>query len=288
MFHRSDSEIYVPDGLPAAPALGRTTHLAVGAHQDDIEFMALQGILDCFGRTDRWFCGAIVTDGAGSPRNDIYADAGDEDMMRIRRAEQKKAACVGEYGSCVLLSHPSGRVKDPDETVVVEDLRRLLVAAHPEVVYTHNPADKHDTHVATFLRLLAAIRSLPRTERPAKFLGCEVWRSLDWLCDSEKVVDDVGRHPNLGAALSSVFDSQIVGGKRYDAAVAGRRLANATFFESHRVDSAQALSYAIDMTPLIVDDSLDPNGFIQARILNFSREVTERVATLTSMGPDSV
>ena len=288
MFHRTDSEIFVPDNLPAAAALGRTTHLAVGAHQDDIEFMALQGVLDCFGRLDRWFCGAVVTDGAGSPRNGIYAACTDEDMMRIRRAEQKKAATVGEYGSCVLLAHPSVRVKDPNETAVVDDLRRLLLSSRPEVVYTHNPADKHDTHVATFLRLLAAIRSLPLQDRPAKLLGCEVWRSLDWLCDSEKVVDDVGRHPNLGAALSSVFDSQITGGKRYDAAVAGRRLANATFFESHRVDAAQALSFSLDMTPLVTDEGLDPSVFIFEHIRKFSDEVTDRVSKFTLKGANSV
>ncbi len=285
MFHRNDSEVFVPDGLPAAEALARTTHLAVGAHQDDLEFMALQGVLDCFGRTDRWFCGAVVTNGAGSPRSGLYASCTDVDMMRIRRTEQKKAATVGEYGACVLLGHPSGRVKDPDETIVVDDLRRLLLATRPSVVYTHNLADKHDTHVATLLRLVAAIRSLPPAMRPQRLLGCEVWRSLDWLCDEEKVVDDVGRHPNLGAALSSVFDSQIAGGKRYDAAVAGRRLANATFFESHAVDAATALSFALDMTPLMRDGAPDSADFIEDRIRRFSAEVKERVSNLTRHEP---
>jgi len=285
MFHRSDSEVYVPDGLPAAEALARTTHLAVGAHQDDIEFMALQGVLDCFGHTDRWFCGAVVTDGAGSPRTGLYAACTDADMMRIRRAEQKKAALVGEYGACVLLSHPSARVKDPTETAVVEDLRRLLRATSPTVVYAHNPADKHDTHVATMLRLVEAIRGLPPEDRPQRLLGCEVWRSLDWLCDDEKVAEDVARHPNLGAALSSVFDSQIAGGKRYDAAVAGRRLANATFFESHAVDLATALSFSLDMTALIRDDTLSPADFLAARIRRFSDEVQERVSRLTRLAP---
>ena len=34
---RDTSEVYVPDGLDAEQALARTTHLAVGAHQDDLE-----------------------------------------------------------------------------------------------------------------------------------------------------------------------------------------------------------------------------------------------------------
>ena len=285
MFTRTDSEIFVPDGTSIAEALARTTHLAVAAHQDDIEFMALQGVLACFGRTDRWFCGAVTTDGAGSPRSGIYADCTDADMMRIRRSEQKKAATVGEYGACVLLSHPSARVKDPDETRVVTDLRTLLLATRPSTVYTHNPADKHVTHVATFLRLLSAIRSLPAAERPEKFFGCEVWRSLDWVCDAEKVVDDVGAHPNLGAALSQVYDSQIAGGKRYDLAVAGRRLANATFLESHAVDEAQSLAFSLDCTPLVRDDTLDPAAWISGCIRRFEAEVLGKVTGLTASRP---
>ena len=45
-----------------------TTHLGVGAHQDDLEFMALHGILECYQRPDRWFSGIMVTDGRGSSR----------------------------------------------------------------------------------------------------------------------------------------------------------------------------------------------------------------------------
>jgi hypothetical protein len=60
-------------------------------------------------------------------------------------------------------------------------------------------------------------------------LGCEVWRNLDWLLDEDKQGLPVDDRPNLAAALSGVFDSQISGGKRYDLAVQGRRLANATF-----------------------------------------------------------
>ena len=40
-----DADVFVPDESSLAEALAKTTHLAVGAHQDDIEFMALHGIL---------------------------------------------------------------------------------------------------------------------------------------------------------------------------------------------------------------------------------------------------
>ncbi|RPJ85479.1 MAG: PIG-L family deacetylase, partial [Acidobacteria bacterium] len=71
--HMPNAEIFVPGDEPAADALARTTHLCLAAHQDDIEIMAFHGISECFGRTDRHFTGVTVTDGAGSPRDGIYA-----------------------------------------------------------------------------------------------------------------------------------------------------------------------------------------------------------------------
>ena len=35
--HMPAAEIYIPDGVAASEALTRTTHLAFGAHQDDLE-----------------------------------------------------------------------------------------------------------------------------------------------------------------------------------------------------------------------------------------------------------
>ncbi|MEW6073819.1 MAG: PIG-L family deacetylase [Planctomycetota bacterium] len=248
-----DADIFVPDGTPLPAALARTTHLCIGAHQDDQEFMAYHGIVECFGRSDRWFTGVVVTNGAGSARTGPYAGFTDEEMMAVRRREQRKAAGLGEYSCQIQLLHPSAVAKDPASPVVVADLRAILEVARPEVVYLHNPADKHDTHVACALRAIAALRALPAEARPRQVLGCEVWRDLDWLLDADKVVLRVDRRENLAAALAGVFDSQLAGGKRYDLAVAGRRRANATMFESHAVDAAQGLSWAMDLTPLVAD-----------------------------------
>ena len=46
------AEIFVPDGFPAEEALKRTTHMAISAHQDDIEIMAYDGVLKCFQQKD--------------------------------------------------------------------------------------------------------------------------------------------------------------------------------------------------------------------------------------------
>ena len=94
-FHQESAEIFIPDGLSSEATLARTTHLGVGAHQDDLEIMALSGILDCFQREDKWFCGVVVTDGSGSPRGDLYKDFNDDEMRIVRRKEQKKAAILG-------------------------------------------------------------------------------------------------------------------------------------------------------------------------------------------------
>ena len=274
----SGAEIFVPDGKPVDEALARTTHMGIGTHQDDLEIMAYHGILECFGSSDKWFLGMTVTNGAGSPRDDLYADYTDEDMQNVRRAEQKKAAVVGEYAAVALLDYSSSAVKDPANREVVEDIKRVVDAARPSVVYTHNLADKHDTHVAVALRVIQALRELPENARPKAVYGCEVWRDLDWMNDEDKVPLDVASHENLAAALLGIFDSQICGGKRYDLATVGRRRANATYHASHGTDVTTSLIFAMDLTPLIVDPKLDVQEYTAGYIRRFADEVSARLA----------
>jgi len=275
------AEIWVPDGLPVEQALARTTHMAIAAHPDDAEIMALDGILAGFGSQERWFTAVIVTNGAGSPRDGLYAAYTDEQMQAVRRLEQKKAAMVGEYAAAVLLNHASSAVKDAGNQGPIEDLRSVIAAAGPELIYTHNLADKHDTHVAVALRTIAALRALPESARPRRLYGCEVWLDLDWMSDEDKIVFRLDAHDNIGVALVSVFDSQIAGGKRYDWATTGRRRANATYYESHAVDVAQLMSFAMDLTPLIQDPELDPARYVQGFIQRFASEVNERLKRLS-------
>jgi LmbE family N-acetylglucosaminyl deacetylase len=243
--------------------------------------MALHGILQCYGKADRWFLGITVTDGSGSPRDGLYARFTDAEMQEVRRSEQRKAACIGDYAAMAQLDFPSAAVKDPDRGDVVEDIRLLLEAARPEVVYTHNLADKHDTHIAVALRTLRALRALPEGSRPRLVLGCEVWRDLDWMLDDDKVPLDVSAHPNLASALVGVFDSQISGGKRYDLATLGRRQANATYRESHSTDTATALTNAMDLTPLIRDPDRDIATFMLGHLERFQADVAARMRKFT-------
>ena len=272
-FHFDTAEIYIPDGVSIEEALARTTHLCIAAHQDDIEIMAAQPIVECFQQDDKWFTGVVVTNGRGSPRNGIYEKYSDDEMRDVRFKEQRKAAFVGEFAAQIMLDYPSSIVKDGSQSTPVDDIVAILQATRPQYVYTHNIADKHTTHIGVVMRVLSALRALDVHTQPSKVYGCEVWRNLDWMRDAEKVVMDNSSQKNLQAALLGVFDSQISGGKRYDLAAMGRRMANATFFESHDVDEASDLSYAMDLTPLMKDPDLKVTDYVKGFIDRFYQDV---------------
>ncbi len=276
-FESSDVDVYVPDGEPDEAALARTTHLGIGAHQDDLEIMAIDGILKCYHRDDAWFAGVIVTNGAGSPRAGEFKDFSNEEMVRARNDEQTRAAEIGAFGAQILLGYPSEALKDGTDARTVDDIESLLRAASPEVVYTHNLMDKHDAHVAVALRVIEATRRLPQESRPRKLYGCEVWRDLDWLMDEDKVVFDCSEHEDLQRRLLEVFESQVAGGKRYDLAALGRRRANATYLDPRHVDEVAGAVFGIDMTPLIQDDELDVAQFASNLTAKFQSDVASRL-----------
>src|SRR4029453_964571 len=102
----------------------------------------------------------------------------------------------------------------------------------------------------------------------------------EWLAAEDKVALDVSGRDSLGAALMGVFESQIVGGKRYDLAVPARRLAHATYHDSHSVDASTALCLAMDLTPLVKDPALAVAAFVQERIDRFAADVRRRIEAL--------
>jgi LmbE family N-acetylglucosaminyl deacetylase len=268
--HNPTAAIFLPDGQSHP-----ITHLGIGAHQDDLEFMALPGIVA--GYAARGFGGVTCTDGAGSPRAGRYAQFTDDQMRAERRREQNEAARLGRYGVMMQLDYPSAAVKDPRNESFGADLRAILAATRPRVVYTHHPADKHDTHVAVAVATIRAVRALPAADRPEQVLGCEGWRGLDWLPDAEKVVLAVTGHEELAAQLNACFQTQIAGGKRYDLAVLGRRRANATFLESHATDRAEQVCYAMDLTPLARAPDLDIVEYVTGFVRRLENDVRRRL-----------
>lgn len=279
-FSRPEADLYIPDGASFDQALARTTHLCVAAHQDDVEIMAQAGIDDCKDGPGRFFTAVVGTDGAGSPRTGPYAGLTDGQMKLVRRGEQRRAAEIGGYGLMIQLAHPSSDVKRPGAAGVRSDLAAIFGGCRPEVVFLHNPADKHDTHVGLLLRCLEALRSLPPERRPRRVLGCEVWRGLDWIVDADKIPLDAGRRPDLALALLKVFDSQVAGGKRYDLAAIGRRAANATFHTSHQSDRMAGVIWAMDLSPLVADPALSVAAYTLAYVDRLRADIADRLSRL--------
>jgi len=277
---RSRSEVFVPDGIASAQALSRTTHLAIGAHPDDLEIMAVHGILECLASEAQWFAGVIATDGAGSPAVPGEPPASKEAIREARRAEQKRAAELGRYGALVFLDHTSAEAKDPANDALARDLDAVLRATAPEVVYTHNLADVHDTHVAVALSVIAACRTLPSSERPRRVIGCEVWRDLDWLSAEAKVALPVDGHEELEGSLIRIFESQIRAGKRLDAGALGRRRANATFNEIREADAHEGIVWGMDLTRA-AHGQIEPVDLLAEHLRVFETDVLARIRRFT-------
>jgi LmbE family N-acetylglucosaminyl deacetylase len=273
------ADIHVPDGVAPELAFGRVTDLAIVAHPDDVEFLALAAIGECWDADDRWFGGVTCTDGAGSARTGRYASLSPDELAGLRRDEQRAAADIGRYSVAVQLGFPSAEARSPEgHATLVGELVSLLAATRPVNLYTHNLFDKHATHVAVAAATVSAVRAMAVEQRPMRMVGVEAWRDLDWLGDAEKVRLDVSRFSALADDLARCYPSQL-DGKAYDVAARGRRQANATFFEPRAADDSDEVIVAIDLTPLARNDDVDPVLFATRTIDRFRDEV---VATLAS------
>lgn len=249
--------------------------LVITAHQDDIEIMCPYGIIKNFNDKNAGMTAVVVTDGGGSPRAGAYADYTYDQMVKVRQQEQIDAAKMCEYADLVMLQYKSAEIKDKNNQSPVNDLVEIYKNYRPEVVYIHNLADKHATHIAVANKCIEALRQLPKELRPKKLYGCECWRNLDWMPDEDKVSFDVSGEENdklLMRALGAHV-SQVMGGKRYDLAVQGRRISNATFGASHACDTAKQISLAMDLTPLLLDDTIVPRDFVIAYVEKFKSEI---------------
>ena len=221
------NKLFIPDGTPEPDALQRITHLGIGAHQDDLEFMAFHGILACFAREDHWFGGVTCTNGAGSSRTGPYADFTDEQMMAIRRRGTEHRRRHRWLCRDVPARLSQQRGEKPDRSGA-EKRSDGNPHRHPAGSRLHPQPRRQARHPHRRDRRRACRRcaNCRATSGPKQVIGCEVWRDLDWLPDDDKVLMDVSGRDNLAAALNGVFDSQIAGGKRYDLATLGRRAAN--------------------------------------------------------------
>jgi LmbE family N-acetylglucosaminyl deacetylase len=273
--HLAQASVLIPDGMAQPQALQRTTHLGIGAHPDDLEFMAFHGILACHTSREQWFCGVTCTNGAGSLLPGSYATYTPEQIIAVRQQEQRDAALIGNYGAMLQLGYTSAQAKQARAAGLVDDLKAILLATRPKVIYTHNLLDKHDTHLAVAIAAIISLREVSMIYQPERLIGCEVWRDLDWLANEQKVVMDVSGADALGRQLNRAFASQQAS-KNYDEAVTGRRAANACFGDLAS-DSATQTIVGIDLLPLLADTSLDITAFALAKIDAFRAQVAKQL-----------
>lgn len=271
---------FIPNQEDEEKALSKTTHLCFAAHQDDIEIMAYSAIIECYNKKNKWFMGVNVADGAGSPRTGKFANFTNEEMMIERIKEQNKASEIGKYSAQIQLMYPSSKIKDASNENIVEDIKKIILKTKPEIIYTHNLMDKHSTHVAVAIKVIEALRQLKDVFQPKKVIGLEVWRGLDWLDESKKLCMDTTKNKKLALDLLKVYESQIAGGKRYDLATIGRRLANATFYESHSTDEIKSMNYGIDLTEFVYSN-LSYEKFIENIVDDFKNTLLTQIKNLT-------
>lgn len=280
-FSQPSADLYAPGGKDPWAGLSSTTHLGIGAHADDLEILAFPGIAACVQHPKNRFSGIVVTDGAGAPRSGPFAQTSDVELIQLRRAEQRRAADLGHYASVIQLAHPSPAVRQSDRSALIGDLVKIFEAAQPQTLYLHNPADRHETHIAVLLACIEALRQLPESSRPKEIYGCEVWGDLDWVPSSQVVRLPCPAPETLGTSLLDCFQSQIAGGKRYDRAALGRRYAQATFGNPNQPDSEQEIVLALDLRPLL-DTNLSLQNFL-APIFDLFR--TQTLARIDKLAP---
>ena len=275
-------DLFIPTSISFAQAASQVTHLGIGAHQDDLEIMALSGILECYEESAKKFAGITCTNGKGSPRTGMYASCDDKKMQLIRREEQRQAALLGKYHFMAQLDFSSASVQSSGNASLSNELHQLLLQIQPEVIYTHHPLDKHPTHRSVCYAVMEALRRLPTHQHPKQLFGGEVWRGLDWVIDEDKIALDVSAHPELSEKLLTIFDSQISGGKRYDLATQGRRYANATYASPYHTDQPLLVSYAIDLMPLLKNQELTLSEFALGFVDRFRKKIEQAQKTLIS------
>lgn len=271
-----ESQIYFDEGQfkDLQESLQKSTHLGVGAHPDDLEVMAHHGIIECLNSETKHFFGVTCTTGSGSHKSGPFADMSDEEFVGQRVSEQMKSAKLGKMAGCLLLGFESAEIKSSLNQKMVDQLSEILEFGQPEIIYTHNPFDKHKTHVGVTLHLVKALQKI--NFKPKHFFGCEVWRGLDWVEDGQKKILEI-KDSELVKSLVGCHHSQLVD-KDYGEATIGRMKSNATFFDSSKGDDVKLQLFAIDLLPLL--NGLDIQTFTNQYLDGFSRDVRKNLAGL--------
>lgn len=281
-FSQPGADLFFPKGQSSREILGKTTHLGIGAHADDLEILAYPGITACLNHPTQRFTGVVVTNGSGAPRTGPYAKTSDTDLVSLRMEEQREAAKLGQYAAVIQLGYPSSSIRQSPCPSLMGDLQQILEATQPQVVYLHNPADRHETHLAVLQASLDALRQLSPAARPREVYGCEVWGDLDWVPSSKVIRLPCHAPDDFGPSLLRCFLTQVKGGKRYDLAAAGRRRAQATFADAYSPDKASEVVLALDLLSLLQTGAPSLPTFVSGLIDEFKSQTMARIQKLGS------
>ena len=252
-----------------------TNLLAIAAHHDDIEVMAMDGILKAYGSKKYDFYACVLGDGANCIKSGKYADVSDKEMMEARNQEQTRASQIGEYEKLVMLKHSQEELENDEKGKIGKELRELILDVKPDIIYTHNIFDKNPAHRITCKRVIDAILSLDEDDRPRLVYGCELFRSLDWLPDKYKVVFDLSENKELQSRLIGVYDTKIEQFKNYNKAIVGRKMAHAAFGSSvGDGDEDKLIWYGINLTP-VVAKNIDLKDYCTRILSDFNKEMLD-------------
>jgi len=273
-FKNTGSNLYIPTKEDQTAELSNTKYLGIAAHQDDLEIIGFPGILDAHKSKNTLFGGVVCTNGV--PKSSKTP----EQIRKIRSEEQKRAADIGKYGFVLQLDYSSSEIIDKHNKNIESDIIKIVQETKPEIIYTHNPFDKHKTHTAVCRTVINSLRSLKENYKPDKLYACEVWRNLDWLDTKDRVEFDVNNSAEFATKLIEVFDSQIRNEKNYKRAVIARRTANATFSDAYSKDKTDQLIIGLDLTPLITDNTLNIKDYLLEIVDRFRNDIRENLKQL--------
>ncbi len=269
-------EFFSPFNLELSKALASAKIIGIGAHSDDLDFMCLSAIEAGRKAGASNFLGVVVSDGSGSTRGEAFKDLSPAAFAEVRKREQREAATWASYSGVIQLNHSSALIRQAKAEKLESDFLEIFGNGKIETVFTHSPFDRHPTHRALCVHLLRALQKLPKSRRPKKVIGCEVWRSLDWIPASKKIIFPVSSSESQMKTLFDLYQSQIVGAKNYTQAVIGRKRSNATFSESHLADNSAFAEYGIDLTA-VATGKITLQKYAQQMLDLFQQEILKEL-----------
>jgi len=264
------ADIYYPTTRKEGPV----KYLTICSHPDDNEIMAYEAIKRGYRSRKYSFACVVATNGTHCPKSGMYETYTDKGMEITRRKEAKKAAEIGRYNSVYFLKYESEEMKDVENNDIINDIAEIIKELHPRVIYTHSLIDKHPTNVSTAIKVIYAIRSLPKSLQPKQVFGCEEYGDLDWVKGKRKVAFNISKNEKLQRSLINVYKSQIES-KDFVRSSIGRRLSNATFDNYSTPDKRKMLSYALDLTPLIRKSDASIKKYVLSLALDLYEDLSD-------------